>query len=140
LAERPLQALCGGADADPVSCMNTSKTWGASAWATLKRRKADAVFGALFLVLLWQPKPARGDLASLSIVTIGCVSDFSMLVGFIFWYRGLALGGIAGVGQLQSLQPFPACCWPACFCTSLSPGQWLPSPTSSSSALQARFA
>jgi len=30
----------------------------------------------------------------------------SMLVGFIFWYRGLALGGIAGVGQLQLLQPF----------------------------------
>jgi drug/metabolite transporter (DMT)-like permease len=29
-----------------------------------------------------------------------------MLVGFIFWYRGLALGGIASVGQLQLLQPF----------------------------------
>jgi drug/metabolite transporter (DMT)-like permease len=34
------------------------------------------------------------------------VSIFSMLVGFVFWYRGLALGGIAGVGQLQLLQPF----------------------------------
>jgi len=34
------------------------------------------------------------------------VSVFSMLVGFIFWYRGLALGGIAAVGQLQLLQPF----------------------------------
>jgi len=34
------------------------------------------------------------------------VSVFSMLVGFVFWYRGLALGGIAGVGQLQLLQPF----------------------------------
>ncbi|WP_421952683.1 DMT family transporter [Pelagibacterium sp.] len=34
------------------------------------------------------------------------VSVFSMLVGFIFWYRGLALGGIASVGQLQLLQPF----------------------------------
>jgi drug/metabolite transporter (DMT)-like permease len=34
------------------------------------------------------------------------VSIFSMLVGFIFWYRGLALGGIAGVGQLKLLQPF----------------------------------
>jgi len=29
-----------------------------------------------------------------------------MLIGFLFWYRGLALGGIAGVGQLQLLQPF----------------------------------
>lgn len=34
------------------------------------------------------------------------VSIFSMLIGFIFWYRGLALGGIAAVGQLQLLQPF----------------------------------
>ncbi|WP_284760234.1 DMT family transporter [Agrobacterium sp. fls2-241-TYG-188a] len=34
------------------------------------------------------------------------VSLFSMLIGFIFWYRGLSLGGIAAVGQLQLLQPF----------------------------------
>jgi len=34
------------------------------------------------------------------------VSVFSMLVGFVFWYRGLVLGGIAKVGQLQLLQPF----------------------------------
>lgn len=33
------------------------------------------------------------------------VSLFSMLIGFVFWYRGLALGGIAAVGQLQLLQP-----------------------------------
>lgn len=36
---------------------------------------------------------------------LGYVSLFSMLVGFVFWYRGLALGGIAAVGQLQLLQP-----------------------------------
>lgn len=34
------------------------------------------------------------------------VSLFSMLIGFFFWYRGLAEGGIAAVGQLQLLQPF----------------------------------
>lgn len=34
------------------------------------------------------------------------VSLFSMLIGFVFWYRGLAEGGIASVGQLQLLQPF----------------------------------
>ena len=37
---------------------------------------------------------------------LGYVAVFSMLVGFVFWYRGLALGGIAAVGQLQLLQPF----------------------------------
>ncbi|MGF6159774.1 drug/metabolite transporter (DMT)-like permease [Ensifer sp. KUDG1] len=50
--------------------------------------------------------------ASFATVTTGAwaglayVSLFSMLVGFVFWYRGLALGGVAGVGQLQLLQPF----------------------------------
>ncbi len=50
--------------------------------------------------------------SSFSMVTHGAwtglayVSVFSMLVGFVFWYRGLALGGVAGVGQLQLLQPF----------------------------------
>jgi drug/metabolite transporter (DMT)-like permease len=34
------------------------------------------------------------------------VSVFSMLIGFVFWYRGLAQGGIAAVGQLQLIQPF----------------------------------
>lgn len=36
----------------------------------------------------------------------GYVSLFSMFVGFLFWYRGLALGGAARVGQLQLLQTF----------------------------------
>lgn len=39
-------------------------------------------------------------------MALGYVSLFSMLIGFIFWYKGLAIGGIATVGQLQLLQPF----------------------------------
>lgn len=34
------------------------------------------------------------------------VSVFSMLIGFFFWYKGLALGGIARIGQIQLIQPF----------------------------------
>jgi drug/metabolite transporter (DMT)-like permease len=34
------------------------------------------------------------------------VSVFSMFVGFLFWYRGLARGGAARVGQVQLLQVF----------------------------------
>ena len=34
------------------------------------------------------------------------VSLFSMWIGFFFWYRGLAAGGVARVGQIQLLQPF----------------------------------
>ena len=34
------------------------------------------------------------------------VAVFSQFVGFFAWYRGLALGGVAQVGQIQLLQPF----------------------------------
>jgi drug/metabolite transporter (DMT)-like permease len=34
------------------------------------------------------------------------VSVVSMFLGFFAWYRGLAEGGIAAVGQVQLLQPF----------------------------------
>jgi drug/metabolite transporter (DMT)-like permease len=46
------------------------------------------------------------DLSRPAWVGLAYVSLFSMLIGFVFWYRGLALGGIAAVGQLQLLQPF----------------------------------
>lgn len=34
------------------------------------------------------------------------ISVMSMFFGFFAWYRGLALGGVARVGQVQLLQPF----------------------------------
>lgn len=34
------------------------------------------------------------------------VSIFSMFLGFIAWYKGLAIGGIANVSQIQLIQPF----------------------------------
>lgn len=34
------------------------------------------------------------------------VAVMSQLVGFFFWYRGLAIGGTARIGQIQLLQPF----------------------------------
>lgn len=37
---------------------------------------------------------------------LGYVSVFSMFLGFFAWYRGLAMGGVARVSQLQLLQPF----------------------------------
>jgi drug/metabolite transporter (DMT)-like permease len=43
------------------------------------------------------------------------VAVFSMFLGFFAWYRGLALGGIARVGQLQLLQPLLTISWAALF-------------------------
>jgi len=61
------------------------------------------VTGALCL-LRWPRSFAEVTAAEWA--SLGYVSLFSMLIGFVFWYRGLAQGGIAAVGQLQLLQPF----------------------------------
>ena len=34
------------------------------------------------------------------------VSIFSQFIAFFAWYHGMALGGVARVGQIQLLQPF----------------------------------
>ena len=50
--------------------------------------------------------PSFAAVGSNAWIGLAYVSLFSMLIGFVFWYRGLAQGGIAAVGQLQLLQPF----------------------------------
>lgn len=57
------------------------------------------------LALLYRPA-SLATVDSTAVVALLYVGLFSMLVGFIFWYRGLAQGGIAAIGQLQFLQPF----------------------------------
>ncbi|WP_241494925.1 DMT family transporter [Pantoea dispersa] len=61
----------------------------------------------LMLVATLETLPENmGEISLQAWLSLGYVSLFSMLIGFIFWYRGLAAGGIAAVGQLQLLQPF----------------------------------
>jgi len=59
---------------------------------------------ALLAAFTWPD--SMGSVGAPSWVGLFYVSVCTMLLGFIFWYRGLALGGIARVGQLQLLQPF----------------------------------
>lgn len=59
----------------------------------------------LLLSVVYAP-PGLGALHWPALAGLAYVSLFSMLIGFIFWYRGLSQGGIAAVGQLQLLQPF----------------------------------
>ncbi len=51
---------------------------------------------------LWPAQPARWA----SWGGFAYVSLFSMWIGFFAWYRGLALGGVVRVSQVQLLQPF----------------------------------
>ncbi len=59
----------------------------------------------LLPVLLWQGLPGAGVGAS-AWFAFGYVTVMSTVVGFFLWYRALALGGVARVGQVQLLQPF----------------------------------
>ncbi len=61
----------------------------------------------VMLPLAWFTAPASFDgIHAPAWLGLGYVSVFSMLVGFVFWYRGLAQGGVASIAQLQLLQPF----------------------------------
>lgn len=65
---------------------------------------------AVLLVLALLREPAMLDQLTTAgapaWIGFGYVTVCSMFVGFVFWYRGMALGGVARVGQVQLLQPF----------------------------------
>lgn len=61
----------------------------------------------VMLLIGWVARPATlTGVSAPAWLGLAYISLFSMLIGFIFWYRGLAEGGVAAVGQLQLLQPF----------------------------------
>src|SRR5690606_7015428 len=74
--------------------------WQVITWALLLSLPLMVVIAAFSTPLDWA---AVGVPAWLG---LAYVSIFSMMLGLVFWYRGLARGGIAGVGQLQLFQPF----------------------------------
>jgi drug/metabolite transporter (DMT)-like permease len=92
--------VCGLGYAEGATLSRRLGGWQVISWALLL---SLPVMAAVTLFTLPQSWSAIGAPAWIG---LAYVSVFSMLVGFIFWYRGLALGGIAGVGQLQLLQPF----------------------------------
>jgi drug/metabolite transporter (DMT)-like permease len=49
---------------------------------------------------------ALTDLSTNVFISFLYIGLFSAFIGFFFWYRGIALGGVARVGQVQLLQPF----------------------------------
>ena len=91
---------CGLGYAEGATLSRRLGGWQVISWALLLALPPMAVIAVLTLPLSW------ADIGLPAWAGLAYVSVFSMLVGFVFWYRGLALGGIAGVGQLQLLQPF----------------------------------
>lgn len=92
--------LCGLGYAEGATLSRRLGGWQVISWALLVALPPMAVIALATLPETWAGVGIPEWLG------LAYVSVFSMLVGFVFWYRGLALGGIAGVGQLQLLQPF----------------------------------
>lgn len=91
---------CGLGYAEGAKLSRTLGGWQVISWALILALPLMAVIALATLPESWANIPG-GAWAGLAYVSV-----FSMLIGFVFWYRGLALGGIAAVGQLQLLQPF----------------------------------
>ncbi|MCW7542611.1 DMT family transporter [Aurantimonas litoralis] len=92
--------LCGLGYAEGAALSRRLGGWQVISWALVFALPVMAAIAAVS----WPASFA--DVAAPAWAGLAYVSVFSMLVGFVFWYRGLALGGVAGVGQLQLLQPF----------------------------------
>ncbi len=91
---------CGLGYAEGAKLSRRLGGWQVISWALVLSLPLMAVIALASLPGTWQ------GIAGSAWAGLAYVSVFSMLVGFVFWYRGLALGGIAAVGQLQLLQPF----------------------------------
>jgi len=92
--------VCGLGYAEGAKLSRTLGGWQVISWALVLSLPLMAVLTVVF----WPPSFAAVTLPAW--ISLAYVSLFSMLIGFVFWYRGLAQGGIAAVGQLQQLQPF----------------------------------
>jgi drug/metabolite transporter (DMT)-like permease len=92
--------LCGLGYAEGAKLSRKLGGWQVICWAlTLS---LPVTIGLAFCTL----PPSFAEIGKGAWIGLAYVSLFSMLIGFVFWYRGLAQGGIAAVGQLQLLQPF----------------------------------
>lgn len=92
--------LCGFGYAEGAALSRRLGGWQVISWALV------LALPVMVAIALWTLPDVWTGISVPAWIGLAYVSVFSMLVGFVFWYRGLALGGIAGVGQLQLLQPF----------------------------------
>lgn len=92
--------LCGLGYAEGARLSRHIGGWQVICWALTLALPFSLALSAMTM------PPAFAQVPTPAWIGLGYVSLFSMLIGFVFWYRGLAQGGIAAVGQLQLLQPF----------------------------------
>jgi drug/metabolite transporter (DMT)-like permease len=91
--------VCGLGYAEGAGLSRRFGGWQVISWALLLS------LPIMSAIALWAWPVTWTHIGAPAWIGLAYVSIFSMLIGFFFWYRGLAVGGV-GVGQLQLLQPF----------------------------------
>ncbi|AIJ47802.1 DMT family transporter [Comamonas testosteroni] len=92
--------VCGMGYAEGARLSRKLGGWQVISWALILS------LPVMLPIALWTTPPALANVGMHAWLSFAYVALFSQLIGFVFWYRGLAQGGIAAVGQLQLLQPF----------------------------------
>lgn len=92
--------LCGLGYAEGARLSKTLGGWQVISWALVLS------LPVMVPLVFFLPPASFVQIHAAGWIGLSYVSLFSMFIGFIFWYRGLAQGGTATVGQLQLLQPF----------------------------------
>ncbi|WP_312969619.1 DMT family transporter [Acinetobacter gerneri] len=90
---------CGFGYAEGGKLSKDLAGWQVISWALVITLPFMLILSRVYL-------PANFDYVNYpEILALLYVSLFSMLIGFFFWYKGLALGGIAKIGLVQLIQP-----------------------------------
>ena len=92
--------VCGMGYAEGAKLSRELGGWQVISWALLLS------VPVMLPLVLWAWPAQISNIHAPAWWSLAYVSLFSMLIGFVFWCKGLAQGGIAAVGQLQLLQPF----------------------------------
>lgn len=92
--------MCGLGYAEGAKLSKTLGGWQVISWALLLSLPVMLPLSFIFTPASFENIDAGAW------ISLAYVSLFSMFIGFVFWYKGLAQGGVASVGQLQLLQPF----------------------------------
>lgn len=91
---------CGLGYAEGAKISKTLGGWQVICWALV------LALPVVMPLTAWLAPASFSGISTPAWLSLAYVSLFSMLIGFVFWYRGLVQGGTAAVGQLQLLQPF----------------------------------
>lgn len=81
-------------------------SWRVIAWALVVSAPVMAAATAVAMAIDPPMQVTGGALLGMAYVSV-----VSMFLGFLAWYRGLALGGVARIGQIQLVQPLLTLLW-----------------------------